>query len=212
VGWISEVTSNPREPWELKPRTFTAYKLFNSLFTGLSVGAVFTLYSPLDPEIFSAGGIGLAVGMLLIATQYHRLLNIRWFFAISMLVELLMLLAVLVILQFRITEPTALAVYIGYQITFVFGGYLVRCETLLIADDRWLARIDIAKQTGYLIGMAGAWLLYRAMENNFGIADKTDQVIRLHGWLAANEIVVVLLLWKAFGRQRLERAPATDQA
>lgn len=204
------MTVNDGETLSLKPAVFTAYKLFNSLFTGLSVGAVFTLYAPLDPEIFSIGGIGLAVGMLLIATQYHRLLNVCWFFAISLLVELLMLAAVLVILQFRITEPTALAVYIGYQITFVFGGYLVRCETLLIGDDRWLARVDIAKQAGYLIGMAAAWLLYRTLETQLGIADKTEQVLRLHGALVVNQIFVIGLLWTAFGRRSRFDEPATD--
>ncbi len=40
---------------------FLAYKFFNSLFLGLSIGAVFTLYEPLSPAIFSAGGIGLAL-------------------------------------------------------------------------------------------------------------------------------------------------------
>lgn len=195
------MTATASETLQLRPGNFTAYKLFNSLFTGLSVGAVFTLYTPLDPEVFSVGGIGLALGMLLVATQYHRLLNVRWFYGISLLVELLMLAAVLVILQFRITEPTALAVYIGYQITFVFGGYLVRCETLLIADDRWLARVDIAKQSGYLIGMAAAWLLYRTLETQLGIADKTEQVLRLHGALVINQIIVLGLLWIAFGRR-----------
>ena len=44
---------------------FLAYKFFNSLFLGLSIGAVFTLYEPLSPAIFSAGGIGLALATLL---------------------------------------------------------------------------------------------------------------------------------------------------
>ncbi len=187
-------------PLTLQPWPFTGYKLFNSLFTGLSVGAVFTLYGPLDPEIFSAGGIGLAIGMLLIATQYHRLLNAPWFFGISMTVEVLMLLAVAVVLIWKINEPTALMVYTGYQLMFVFGSYLVRCETLMIKDQHWLTRVDVAKQTGYLAGMALSWGIYRAMETQWGISEKTDQVLTLHWLLLAVEVVVVLLLWQSFAR------------
>ena len=62
---------------------FLAYKFFNSLFLGLSIGAVFTLYEPLSPAIFSAGGIGLALATLVIATQYHRLFNPEWFYRLS---------------------------------------------------------------------------------------------------------------------------------
>jgi hypothetical protein len=185
----------------IQPAWFTAYKFFNSLFTGLSVGAVFTIYTPLDPEIFSAGGIGLALGMLLIATQYPRLLNSRWFLGISLAVELIMLVAVLLILGLQINPTTALAVYLGYQFTFVFGSYLVRCETLLLAEDRWLTRVDIAKQSGYLLGMAIAWGFYQALESNWAISDNSEQVVTLHYLLLGVEVVVVALLWRAFERQ-----------
>ena len=41
------------------PEWFIRYKFFNSLFLGLSVGAIFTLYAPLEPSIYSLGGVFL---------------------------------------------------------------------------------------------------------------------------------------------------------
>ena len=49
-------------PPAIRPAAFIRYKFLNSLFLGLSVGAVFVLYTPLSPAVFSAGGIGLALG------------------------------------------------------------------------------------------------------------------------------------------------------
>lgn len=171
---------------------------------GVSVGAVFTIYAPLDPEVFSIGGIGLAIGMLLLATQYHRLLNLDWFFRISMTVELVMLAAITVILTLGITSPSAIAVYVGYQLTFVFGSYLVRCETLLLAENRWLTRVDVAKQSGYLVGMALAWLGYRIMESWYGVTEKTAQVVSLHYALLLIELTVILAFWAAFRQRRAD--------
>ena len=52
---------------KLNTYSFTLYKFFNSLFLGVSLGSVFTIYEPLDPKLFSAGGIFLAVSTLAIA-------------------------------------------------------------------------------------------------------------------------------------------------
>ena len=71
----------------IRPAAFIRYKFLNSLFLGLSVGAVFVLYTPLSPTVFSAGGLGLALGTLIVATQYRRILVPRWFFRLSLAVE-----------------------------------------------------------------------------------------------------------------------------
>ena len=71
---------------KLNEKTFLAYKLFNSSFTGLSIGILFTIYQPLSLEnqsVYSLGGMALAIGMLIIAKFYERLLNIKSFFRIS---------------------------------------------------------------------------------------------------------------------------------
>ena len=131
----------------IRPGAFVRYKFLNSLFLGLSVGAVFTLYTPLSPAIFSAGGIGLALGTLIVATQYRRILAPGWFFRLSLLVELVTLSGVAAVLILPLELPLALFVYIGYQLTFSLGNYLVRCETLLMVS------IEQLRTAGY--GQAG---------------------------------------------------------
>ena len=83
----------------IRPAAFIRYKFLNSLFLGLSVGAVFVLYTPLSPAVFSAGGLGLAVGTLIVATQYRRILAPAWFFRLSLLVELITLSGVAAVLR-----------------------------------------------------------------------------------------------------------------
>ena len=56
------------------PLWFIRYKFFNSLFLGVSIGAIFTLYVPLEPSIYSLGGVILAMGMLLVARLYHYIM------------------------------------------------------------------------------------------------------------------------------------------
>ena len=139
----------------IRPAAFIRYKFLNSLFLGLSVGAVFVLYTPLSPAVFSAGGIGLALGTLIVATQYRRILAPDWFFRLSLGVELVTLSGVVAVLLFPLELALALFIYIGYQMTFSLGNYLVRCETLLMVSVEQLRKLDVAKQAGYLLGMGG---------------------------------------------------------
>ena len=177
---------------------FLTYKFFNSLFLGLSIGAVFTLYEPLSPAIFSAGGIGLALATLVVATQYHRIFSPYWFFRLSISVELIIFLGVRAVLIYPLEKPLALFVYLGYQLTFALGNYLVRCETLLFVDNRRLAQLDMAKQVAYLLGMGSAWLGYQIFAEEFGIVDKVAQVTLLHWPLLAIEVIIIICLLYAF--------------
>ncbi len=187
----------------LRPGRFIQYKFLNSLFLGLSVGAVFVLYTPLSPAVFSAGGIGLAVGTLVVATQYRRILAARWFFHLSLLVELVTLSGVVAVLTFPVELPLALFVYIGYQLTFSLGNYLVRCETLLMISVDQLRKLDVAKQAGYLLGMGAAWAIYSWLAASAHMQDRTAQVVALHWVLVVVEILVIAALWRSFHRQRL---------
>lgn len=187
----------------LRTGRFIQYKFLNSLFLGLSVGAVFVLYTPLSPAVFSAGGIGLAIGTLVIATQYHRILAVGWFFYLSLLVELVTLSGVLAVLALPVELPLALFVYIGYQLTFSLGSYLVRCETLLMVSVDQLRKLDIAKQAGYLLGMAAAWAIYSALASGANMEDRTEQVVALHWVLVVIELMVLVALWRAFDRRQL---------
>jgi len=49
--------------YNIKMVEFVKYKFTNSMFTGLSIGAIFTIYKPLSPIVFSIGGIVLAIFM-----------------------------------------------------------------------------------------------------------------------------------------------------
>ena len=183
----------------LIPKWFIRYKFFNSLFLGLSVGAIFTIYAPLEPSIYSVGGIALAIGMLIVARFYQQILNTEWFYRISLMVEVVLFLAVGYFLLFPYTYQTALLVYLGYQLTFVFGSYLVRAETLIIQSESTLTTLDSAKQLGYLVGMAGSWAFYKILEH-YQITDNETKVYDLHYLLLGIELLIIILIIKSFRR------------
>jgi len=185
---------------KILPRHYIRYKGLNSFFMGLTVGSVFTIYAVLDPSVFSLGGIFLAIGMLAVAKFYEKLLNIRTFFKISLLVELVMLLLIVGFLVLPYGFATALFVYIGYQFTFMFGSYLVRAETIFLNRKQILSWLDMAKQAGYLAGMLVSWLFYKIVEKGFGIGDHAKQVYALHWLLLATELGIIYLLWRSFVR------------
>jgi len=193
----------------IRPVAFIRYKFLNSLFLGLSVVAVSVKNTPLSPAVFSAGGLGLAVGTLIVATQYRRILAPAWFFRLSLLVELITLSGVAAVLILPIEVPLALFVYIGYQITFSLGNYLVRCETLLMVAVDQLRRLDVAKQAGYLLGMAVAWALYAGLERWAGLTSEAAQVVSLHWLLLGVEVSVLIALWQAFNKDQLSVEPLT---
>jgi len=134
---------------------------------GLSVGAIFTLYAPLEPSIYSLGGIFLAQFMLLIARLYHHILNTLWFFRITLFVEIALLMAIVFFLMHQYNYQTALIMYIGYQMTFIFGSYLIRAETLLLKTNTLLSKLDTSKQLGYLLGMGVSYLFYKFFPKSF---------------------------------------------
>ena len=59
--------------YHINSKNFVIYKFLNSLFMGTSIGCIFTIYMPLEPSIYSIGGIVLALGSILIATQYAKI-------------------------------------------------------------------------------------------------------------------------------------------
>ena len=187
---------------KLKEKYFLWYKLLNSSFTGLSIGILFTIYQPLsDPSIYSLGGIILAASMLLIANFYDRLLNIRNFFQISLGVEIVMLLTLLLFMIMQFTYTSALLVYIGYQFTFIFGGYLVRAETLVAKDKELLGKIDINKQLGYLLGLGLSFVFYKILEYGFEITNSKVQINILHNFLVSLQTIIIIVLANSFTKE-----------
>ena len=184
---------------KLNRTAFILYKLFNSSFTGLSIGILFIIYKPIeDPSIYSLGGIVLAVSMLLIALFYEKLLNISSFYFISLFVEIMMLLSLIVFFIFKISYFSALLIYSFYQLTFIFGGYLVRAETLVAKEKDFLSRIDIAKQVGYLLGLSLSYFFYKILEHFYNISDGVHQIEILHYLLIILQIFIIGCLLFSF--------------
>ena len=185
----------------LNIRQFLKYKLLNSAFLGMSVGSIFILYAPLMPSVYSIGGIALAFGMLLLAKIYSKILNIEAFFKISLFVELTLLFLILYFLLFSYSYMTALIFYIGYQVTFTFGSYLIRAETLFLKKAKALEFVDVAKQKGYLFGMFLSYLFYETSEQFFNVAEKQTQVYNIHFLLLASELFIIYFLLKSFRKR-----------
>jgi len=187
---------------ELQFKEYLKYKFLNSLFLGLSVGSIFILYTPLMPSIYSVGGVLLALGMLIVAKFYYKILNIHYFYKISLFIELILLSVLVYFLLFSYSYTTALIIYIGYQITFVFGSYLVRAETLFLKKTKFLEYVDVAKQKGYLLGMVFSYFFYTFLEKFFEIHDKQVQVYNIHFLLVCVEVMIIYYLTHSF-RTRL---------
>ena len=181
-------------------RPYLWYKLLNSLFFGVTVGSVFVLYTPLEPSVFSLGGIALAIGLLVVAKFYEKMMNLLVFYRVSLLVEVITLGSVLAFLAFKMSYLNALVIYLSYQTIFVFGGYLIRIETLALKRTSLLSLADVMKQKGYLIGMIVAYLFYKALEW-CGTTQKIEQVYALHILLLVLQIAIIVLVLKSF-RQR----------
>ena len=187
-----------RRSMQLVEKNFLIYKLLNSSFTGLSIGIIFKIYEPLDPEIYSIGGMVLAVAMIVIAKFYEKLLNIQSFYRISLFVEAVMLLTVISFLVLGYSLTSALVIYCGYQLTFIFGGYLVRAETLVTHRKELLSKIDMLKQAGYLVGLGASFLFYKVLDMGLGITVPNDQIIVLHYVLILLQSIILLLVISSF--------------
>jgi hypothetical protein len=182
---------------KIENRDYIKYKFFNSLFLGISIGSIFTIYATLSPSFYSVGGVVLALFMLIVAKYYHKILNIKSFYQISLFVEVVLLFIILYFLIFSYSYTTSVIVYSGYQITFIFGAYLVRAETLFIKKRKILSFIDVNKQKAYLAGMFISFLFYKIFEY-YGITDNKFQVLNIHYLLFGFELVILYYLRKAF--------------
>ena len=171
------------------------------MFTGLSLGTVFVIYSPLDPSVYSIGGISLAIATMGIATLYSRLIKVEYFYFISLCVEIVIFVIILAVLVFSLNTLIASIVYVGYQITFFFGSYLVRCDTLLLESKKLLSKVDIFKQLGYLLGLATSYGMYKWFEYYLLVTENNIQVYLMHYGLLVNELLVILTLYFSFNKR-----------
>jgi putative membrane protein len=187
---------------KLSFRPYLRYKFFNSLFTGVVGGSVFTIYGNLSPITFSIGGIILALGMMGMAYLYHHLMRLEYFFRFSLLAELIMLLMVSYFLIFSLHSDTALIIYGAYQLSFMLGGYLIRAETHFAKKSYIMGWIDVAKQQGYLTGLLLSYGFYKLLDY-FGTTSASLQVYDLHFILFPLELLIIAYLLRAFRKKRI---------
>ena len=109
-----------------------------------------------------------------------------------------MLLTIVIFFIFKISYFSALLIYSLYQLTFIFGGYLVRAETLVAKEKDFLSRIDVAKQVGYLIGLSISYLFYKFLEHFYSISDGVQQIEILHYILIFLQICIICCLFFSF--------------
>lgn len=141
----------------------------------------------------------LALGLLVLAYFYRQLMNLSSFFRITLGVELIMLFMVSYFLLFPDLIETSLVIYAAYQLSYMFGGYLVRAETHFSRHARIMGWIDVSKQQGYLAGLALSYGFYKTIEH-YGISAPHQQVYWLHFPLFVIEILIILLLFRSFKR------------
>lgn len=140
----------------------------------------------------------LALGMLFVAKFYHKILTIPYFFKISLLVEIVAFSMVAYFLIFSYNYQSALVVYAGYQLTFAFGAYLTRAETLFLRKREILSFVDMTNQKGYLFGMLLSYGFYKILEFAFDIQSKQEQVYTMHYLLLGIEALIIYFLTRAF--------------
>lgn len=183
----------------LKP--YIQYKFINSVFGGLSTGAVFVIYGILKPSVFSIGGLILSLGILLVAKYYNFLMRMRAYFWTTVLTEIIVLIAMLLVLLIPRGEFLALAYYSLFNLIFIFGTYLMRYESNLFKNSKALMAIDSAKQTGNLLGLALSWMFYESLRifNPASAENQSwDQVYKLHWILVGVQLLTLLACLRSF--------------
>ncbi len=183
---------------EIHHKNYIKYKFFNSLFLGAGIGSYISQYQPIKIAEIAILGILFAVLSILIAKQYHKIIYNKYFFQISLFVELVMVFWMLFFLIFPFSYKIALLIYVARSITFLFGDYLQRSETHLFKKKKIFSFIDINRQMGSIIGMVFAVVYYFILENYFHITENQSLVYYIHFILFAVELVIIYFLIKSF--------------
>lgn len=181
-------------------RFYCTYKLLNSLFLGVSLGTIFIIYAPLSPKTYSIGGISLALGAFILTLFYTKILQTKPYKRILLGLEVVPFGYILAYLLFPNTFFGAIMIYALYQITFIFGDYLGRAETLIFSRKVILSALDKHKQIGYLLGLGIAFVFYTILES-FGIEQKEAQVYSIHFLLLLLQCAVFLTLFYSLKRK-----------
>ncbi|MEE2699931.1 MAG: hypothetical protein VYD71_01030 [Bacteroidota bacterium] len=183
---------------EIHHRNYLKYKFFNSLFLGAGIGSYISQYQPIKIAEIAILGIIFALLSIIIAKLYHKIIYKRYFFRISLFVELVMVFWMLCFLIFPFSYKIALLIYVSRSLTFLFGDYLQRSETHLLKKKKIFSFIDINRQIGTIIGMLFAVIFYYVVEEYFSITENQKLVYLIHHFILVIEFFIIYYLLKAF--------------
>ena len=131
---------------KINNKAFIRYKFLNSLFFGIAIGSYVTQYEPLKIIDFPIMGIIFSLLAIPIAMLYRRIMTMNYFFKFSLLVEVIMLIWIIAFLINPYSYQIALLIYIARQITFLFGDFLGRAETLFIKKTEMILFFFISER------------------------------------------------------------------
>ena len=77
----------------------------------------------------------------------------------------------------------------------------MRCETLLLESKKFLSKVDIFKQLGYLMGLAISYVIYKWLDYYLLITENDLQVYSMHYGLLANQLITILTLYYSFDKR-----------
>ncbi|MBT5858576.1 MAG: hypothetical protein HOH88_01780, partial [Flavobacteriales bacterium] len=113
---------------------------------------------------------------------------------------LIMLVWIIFFLVYPYSYQVALLIYIARSITFLFGDFLGRAETIFLNKTEILSSIDIFKQIGNISGMILSVLFYKWIEETYLISDNESKVYYIHFILASLQVIIIFLVFKSFRR------------
>mgnify|MGYP001239695454 CR=1 FL=1 len=187
---------------EINNRNYLKYKFFNSLFLGAGIGSYISQYQPIKISEIAILGIIFAFLSLFIAKIYHKIIYKKYFFQISLFVELVMVFWMLFFLFFPFSYKIALLIYVARSLTFLFGDYLQRSETYLLKKKKIFSFIDVNRQIGIIVGMVFAVIYYYILEEYFQITENQKLVYYIHFILFGVECMIIYFLLKSFRKAK----------
>ena len=189
--------------YSINVNNFIFYKFINTMFTGIAIGSYVVQYEPIKIDDFPIMGIIFAILTIPISLLYQRILTIDYFFRFLLLVELIMLIWITLFLISPYSYQIALLIYIARNITFLFGDFLGRAETLFLKKKRILSSIDVIKQIGSICGMILSVLIYKYLQDIYLISDNQTKVYYIHFILIVLQILILISVFKSFKKKTI---------
>ena len=189
--------------YSINVNNFIFYKFINTMFTGIAIGSYVVQYEPIKIDDFTIMGIIFAILTIPISLLYQRILTIDYFFRFLLIVELIMLIWITLFLISPYSYQIALLIYIARNITFLFGDFLGRAETLFLKKKRILSSIDVIKQIGSICGMILSVLIYKYLQDIYLISDNQTKVYYIHFILIVLQILILISVFKSFKKKSI---------